>query len=180
MSAAKHLLNMTLKAILEKANITDVSADDPTRANVVVLRKLTDSYRIAIAIMNFDPLAPDAWGDKQSNAIHDPTDGVWLPIRDMTGSFERLRGAILVQCNLSESGEDADTADEIIQEVLARSKAAIRQNLDKLMITDSYHENVFGFHIVEAIEIDSGGETSHITREYIRWTALSKAKEKHL
>lgn len=180
MSAAKHLILMALKDLLQKACIDDVPSSDPTRADIVALRKINGSYRIAIAVMNFDPLKPEVWSEKQSNARHDLDDGVWLPMRDITGVFERLRGAILVQANLSETGEDAEKADEIIQEIIARVKATIRTNQMALMVKDSYGESVFGFHIIEATEIDSGGETSHITREYIRWVALSKAKEKNL
>ena len=180
MSAAKHLLGMALKDILEEACITNVPNGDPTRADVVGLRRVVGAYRIAVTVQYFDPMLAERWTDDRANGQRDSHDGVWLPVRDTLGTFERIRGSILVQANLAESGEDAVTADQIIQEVIARAKYAIRRNRSKLMVTDSYGETVFDFHVVEAAEYDSGGENSHNTREFIRWTALSKTKEKNL
>jgi hypothetical protein len=178
MSAAKHLLGMGLKDIIEQACIVDIPVNDPTRADIVGLRRVIGSYRIAIVVQYFDPMLQERWTDDRANGQRDPHDGVWLPPRDITGSHERIRGSILVQANLAETGEEAEKADEIIQEVVSRVKWAIRRNLPKLRVSDGYGESVYDFGIVESAEYDSGGENSHNTREYIRWVAFSKVKEK--
>ena len=178
MSSCKHHLGKTLVEILEQACITDVPASDPTRADVVGLRKVIGSYRIAITVLYFDPMLQEQWIDERAAGRRDQQDAVWLPPRDTTSEYERIRGAILVQANLSETGEEAIKADEIVQEVITRAKFAIRRNRSRLMFEDSYKQTVFDFHIVAASEYDSGGENSHVTREYIRWVALLRAKEK--
>jgi len=178
MSAVKHLLGVALKNIIEQACILDLSPTDPTRADIVGLRKISGGYRLAIVVQYFDPMLQEGWIDSRSNAKRDQSDGMWLPVRDMTGEFGRIRGSILVQANLSETGEDAVTADAIIQEVVARVKWAIRKNRNELMLKDTFGESIFDFSIVESAEYDSGGEDSHNTREYIRWAAQTKAKEK--
>jgi hypothetical protein len=177
-SSCKHHLGKTLVEILEQACIKDVPEGDKTRADIVGLRKVIGSYRLAITVLYFDPMLQEQWIDERADGRRDQQDAVWLPARDTTSEFERIRGAVLVQANLSETAEDAIAADEVVQEVVARAKRAIRQNRSKLWFEDSYQQAIFDFHIVAASEYDSGGENSHITREYIRWVALLRAKEK--
>ena len=175
------MLVAKMKDILVDECITKIPEDDTTRAALVEIRKSDESpsrARVTLTIRNFDPMNPKGWanetfGNKQmKNSL-----GFNLPPGLIGGAtFEQVRGTIEVNANLTRSKEDVDIANEIIQEVIARAKFALRKRRGELTgFTDDYGETVLAFVVAGDTEYDGGAKTANTTRDFIEWSAITYA-----
>ncbi len=179
MSSVKLLVSQKITDLLQKACIDDIPEDEPTRVEVIIRRKSTGNPRLGLVIMYFDPLLQEGHMDKTMGSPKGmQSDGLDYPAREVGGNiYERITGSVEVIANLSKTKEDVETADQIIQEVLARVKWALRMGRNQLMgLKDSYGESVTDFTVTGTGEYDSGGGTANTTRFFVRWTAVTRAK----
>jgi len=177
MSSVKHLLADKIKTILTAACITNIAADDPTRVDFIGIRKVTGNYRITLTIQHFDPIQREAHSDESVGKSPRGEDGYLMPPRDNSGTtYERIQGTVMVACNLTGTKETTELADEYVQEVVARVKNALRKNKSTLTgFADTYGERVATFEVTGSAQYDSGAEIANVTRDFVRWTALTAA-----
>ncbi len=147
-----------------------------TRADLITLRKLTSPVRIGLVVQHFDPIKKEGWANETAGSNQDkPTDGWDVPAREsgLGNTFERIRGSVGISINLTNTREDEDEADQVIQEVIARVKHALRKATTLTGFVDSYGEAVTIFSVVGDTEYESGAENSNTTRAYVRWVAIT-------
>ena len=183
MSAANHLLAVQLISILTKACIDDVpdmvNVKGSTKVNEVTLKRATGGVRLSLTVMHFDYVKKEGWSNTAVPRA-DIADGLDYPCETNTSTFERVRGSIMLSANLSTTGENQIEADEVIQEVLARARRAVLNNIGQLIgISDSYGNKVTRFKIVNDTEYDSGADTSNNTKDFIRWVAVVEVPRKY-
>jgi hypothetical protein len=78
-----------------------------------------------------------------------------------------------VDCNLTSTREDKETADRIVSTVIARMKHALRNASGIVGMTDEFGEQIVAFRIVESNQYDAGSNVSNTTTEFLRWAALT-------
>jgi len=176
MSAANHMLALKMIDILTKACITDVNelpdVKGSTKVNEVVIKRGTGGARLSLAVMHFDFVKREGWSNT-AVPLADVADGLQYPPETSSSTIERLRGSVMLSANLSGTGENQVEADAVVQEVLARSRRALLNNIRQLVdFKDSYGNEVSRFKIVNDTEYDSGADTSNNTRDFIRWVAI--------
>ncbi len=180
MSSVKHELAVRLKALLQEEcidKIAEPAGKGCTKVDKIYLRRATSNDRLSLVIQFFDPIKKEGWSDETVGAKQDtPSDGWKLPSGEIGGgTFERLRGSIMVIANLTTTRESEEEADEVVQEVIARVKHILRTNKKRLAgFTDSYGESISDFIVAGDTQYDSGAGNSNTTRDLIRWVAITK------
>ena len=176
MSAVNHLMALRHMEVLKKACIDDVpdqlDVKGSTKANVVALRRDTSGSRISVVVMHFDPVKKDGWSNSVGSR-HAIADDLDYPPEDSGGIFERVHGVVMVTANLASTGEDQVEADYIVQEIIARARRALVDNMKSFAgIKDTYGNVVQHFKVVGDAEYDSGADSSNKTVAFIRWVAI--------
>src|SRR3989304_316508 len=175
MSAIKHLLNVRILDTQKKVCMTDLAANNTTRVDGVYLRTQGNpgKDRIALVLLNFDPILDTAWTDGTLADRRANTLGLHMPPAIIGGdTSEFIRGVVEAVGLLTRSREDPVEADAVIQEALARAKFALR-NMDIRDLVDEYGERVHLFLVAGVVEYDSGAKTANTTRFFLRWSALT-------
>ena len=180
MSSVGHELVMRMKALLIAKCVDEIA--EPvgqkmsTKADLVTLRRLTSPVRIGLVIQHFDPIKKEGWANETAGSNQDkPTDGWEVPAREggLGNTFERIRGSVEVVVNLTNTREDEEEADQVIQEVIARVKHTLRKSTNLVAFTDTYGEAVTMFSVVGDTEYESGAGNSNTTRAFVRWVAIT-------
>src|SRR3972149_6638446 len=97
MSAIKHLVNVRLLDTMKKVCMTDLSANNTTRVDGVYLRTQGNpgKDRIALVLLNFDPILDTAWTDGTLADRRANTLGLHTPPAIIGGdTSEFIRGGV--------------------------------------------------------------------------------------
>ncbi len=177
MAALRRLLTTRMRDTLAKY-CSDLMTDEKTKVDQVAIRvqDIRSTDRLVLVVKNFDPIELGGWSDlTQGQRAPDQNTGMRLPPGTIGGdTFEQIRGIVELNANLTKSRETVDEADEIIQEVLARAKAALRGAWWK-GLKDDYGEIVVAFRVIGGAELDSGAKTANTTHYFLRWVAFTYA-----
>ncbi len=178
MSSIKHMIATELMTILQEECINKIPEDSKSRVTIIGIRKTIGEYKLALTVQHFHPMEMEAWSDAIVGAwVASTSDGSKWPTQDSTGAtFEKIRGSVQLDANLTRTKELPVAADEIIQEVIARAKWAMRTRAQEIRgLKDSYGETVQDFRIVGTVEYDSGAENANTSRAFIKWVAITYA-----
>ncbi len=163
--------------VLQKALIDDIPEGDETRVDSVSVRMpdLTIRRRLSVTLRNFDPMRS---GSTPDDTLANKGD-VFSVFQDWPKALfggqttEVVRGTIQVDCNLTSTREDKETADRIVSMVIGRMKNALRNANGIVGLTDEFGEHVLAFRIVESSQYDSGSNVSNTTTDFLRWAVLT-------
>lgn len=167
------VLAQKLYTVLTQWCITDVAADDPSRADAVVLGKPTRELRdeIVISIHMQHPLGPAADKDELvSGTPKQPDERPWnWPKEFGGGRVEKVVGAI--QANIRQKLPYAE-AVEIIASVVERIKAAINRDKDLASLDDDWGNTLLVIETFQASGHAGGGGGVSINLRWIDWRAF--------
>jgi len=167
------VLAAALKTVVTKWCITDVAADDPSRANWVVLGKPTRELRddIVVSIHMQHPLGINA--DKDAMVSGKPTttaERPWDWPKELGGGkVEKYLGCI--EINIREREEYEDSVS-IISSVYERVKAAVNRDPDLVPLTDDWGNTLMILETWQAYGHESGGGAVSISRRWVDWRAF--------
>ena len=167
------VLAQKLHEVLTKWCITDVAANDPSRADAVVLGKPTRELRdeIVVSIHMQHPLGPSADQDELvSGTPRQPDERPWnWPKEFGGGKVEKIVGA--VQLNIRQK-LSYDEAVEIIASVVERVKAAINRDRDLVPLADDWDNTLLVLETFQASGHAGGGGEVSINLRWIDWRAF--------
>lgn len=168
------LLGDKLKSVLTERCITDVSDDDESKANHVILGKPTTELRdnIVISIHTEHPLGPIA--DKDHIVMGTPRSDEERPFKWPAETTGGMRSKVVigaVQVNIREK-LPYETAKAINGAVASRIEAAINQDGE----LDAFHDDFGNFmsriETFEASGYQAGGGNVSINIRWIDWRAF--------
>ncbi len=173
----RYQLNQRMVEVLTKALIDDIPEGDDTRVDSVSVRlpDLKTRRRLSVTLRNFDPMRANSTPDDTLANQGDAFSVFKEWPRAVFGgqTTEIIRGTIQVDCNLSSTREDKETADRIVSTVIGRMKSALRNANGLIGMRDEFGEQVLMFRIIESSQYDSGSNASNTTTEFLRWAALT-------
>jgi len=167
------VLGQQLKTVLEKWCITNVAADDDSKADAVVLGKPTSELRdpIVISIHLQHPLGIGA--DKDTLAAGPPrarNERSWtFPAEIGGGSIWKIIGTVQVNIREREAYEDAI---ETIASVIERVRAAINQDASLVPLKDDFGNTVIVLETFQAEGYAGGGGEVSINFRWVDWRAF--------
>jgi len=174
-TTCKALLITRMVTALTAACITDLDADDNTRAGLVAAGKYEgqqDLDRIIILPMDNHPAEDVRWMDEMKDYESDlgfklPADG-----KGIIGGkqWNVLRGTVKVIVNLSRGSFTGAEEIEIRQTVLSRIKSTLQQSAQMRGFTDDFGEMVQFFKIARQPEYD---QVDDCYEAYVDWAALT-------
>jgi len=178
-TAVKSMLIVRQVTALTTACITDLDADDTTRAGVVQAGKEstdeTAKKRIIIQALDSHPAAQRRWMDEVKD--HEDDLGFKLPEngRGLMGGlrWNVIRGCVRVMINLSAATISNADALNIRQVVLSRVKRTLRQSSTMRGFTDDFGESVQFFNVARSPEFDLVGPNYEA---YVDWAALTTVR----
>ena len=172
------VLAQELYKVLTKWCITDVAANDPSRADAVVLGKPTRELRdeIVISIHMQHPLGPSADRDEiVSGTPRQREERPWIwPKEFGGGKVEKMVGAI--QVNIRQKLA-YDEAVEIISSVVERVKAALNTDRDLVPLSDDWGNTLQVLETFQASGHAGGGGEVSINLRWIDWRAFISRRD---
>lgn len=175
-SGVKSMLIARQVTALTAACITDLAANDDTRAGVVLAGKeYTDEAaadRIIILALDSHPVGKRRWMDGLQD--HEQALGFELPEggKGLLGGrkFNTIKGTVKVIINLSRTQKTNAEAMDIRQTVLSRIKSTLQQSSTMRGFVDDFGEMVHLFNIPQMPEFDLVGGNYEA---YVDWAALT-------
>jgi len=169
------ILAHTLHTVLTEWCIDDVSTDDPSRADHVVLgkptRELRDSKVVSIRMQH--PLGPAADKDEVVSGSPRGQDerGHYFPAETSGGMMvEKIIGCIEVRIREKLSYPDAV---EVNASLIERIKRAINTDLRLALLKDDFGVTLFKLETFQATGHASGGGDVSINVRWVDWRAFT-------
>lgn len=167
-------LGSRLKEVLTRWCITDISADDESRANHVILGKPTTQLRdnVVISIHTEHPLGPVS--DKDHIVMGTPRSDDERPFKWPAETTGGMRSKVVIgaiQINIREK-LSYETAKAINGAVAARIEAAINRDSELDAFADDFGNFMSRVETFQASGYQAGGGNVSINIRWIDWRAF--------